>query len=72
MNSNYRDQQTGKFLPGNPGSGFAGPGRPREDVAERVRAALAALLDDETLQQWAEAMRRKLKKGNLSATELVH
>jgi len=68
--NDYKDER-GRFVVGNPGSGLAGPGRPREDVAERVRAALAAVLDDETLTAWAEAMRRKLKKGNLSASEFV-
>ncbi len=69
--SDYKDAR-GRFTAGNPGSGVAGPGRPTEAAAQRVRAALTEVLtDDETMSAWVQAMKRKLRKGNLSATQLV-
>jgi len=71
MSDEYRDER-GRWLPGVPNGGpRPGGGRPREGEAERIRAALRDVLDDETLQAWAEAMRRKISKGNLAATEFL-
>lgn len=46
-------------------------GRPRLDDAEKIRAAVRGMLDDETLIAWQAAMKKKLAKGNSFAAEYV-
>ncbi len=63
-----RDPATGRVLPG---SVLNPKGPPRAEDAERIRQSVADLLDPVTMEKWSAAMRRKLAKGNLQATELV-
>jgi hypothetical protein len=70
MDGEYRDEK-GRWLPGVPNGGPRGGGRPREGEAERIRAVLRSVLDDETLIAWAKAMKRKVSRGSLSATEFL-
>ncbi len=61
-----RDER-GRFLPGHVGLG----GRPRTVDAERIRDIVREVLDDETVERWQAAMRKKLAKGNSFASEFV-
>jgi hypothetical protein len=63
-----RDPATGRVLPG---SVLNPKGPPRAEDAERIRQAVTDLLDPVTMAKWSAAMRRKLAKGNLQATELI-
>lgn len=48
-----------------------GAGRPSLAAQERLRIAIEELMDAETLEQWQESMRKKLRKGNTAATAFV-
>lgn len=64
-----RDPKTGRITRK---TGVApGAGRPRNEEVERVRSALFAVLDDETLAAWTLAMRKRLAKGQISASILM-
>lgn len=63
-----RDPKTGRILGGTPPPS-ARP--PRAEDAERIRQAVVDLLDPVTMAKWSAAMRKKLAKGNLQATEMV-
>ena len=69
MTDVQRDDK-GRFVPGHAPL-VKSPGRPRQDDAERLRAALRDMLDDETMEAWIKAMRKKLAKGNGFAAEFV-
>ncbi len=64
-----RDPATGRIV----GKRGCAPraGRPREADAEKLRALVREVLDEETVRQWQEALRRKLRKGNSFASAFV-
>ena len=66
----YKDER-GKFVEGNPGSGRAGPGRPKGSEVERLRQALNSVLDDATMEAWVRALRKKLARGSITASLFV-
>jgi hypothetical protein len=64
-----RDEK-GRLLPGstlNPKGG----GRPRTEDAEKLQAALSALLSNGTLPKWQASMKKRLERGDQWATEFV-
>ena len=71
MEQGYRDSR-GRFTAGNPGGKpNSGVGRPRTADTEKLRAALALVLDDAALKKWAAAVRQKLEAGDLDASAFV-
>ena len=68
--NDFKDER-GRFIAGNPGSGLAGPGRPRGIEAERLRQVLSELLDDATMEAWVRALRKKLARGSITASLFV-
>lgn len=62
----------GRFIPGHsvqPPPGLVG--RPRLEDAEKLRAALSKVVDNGTMKKWAEAMKRRIERGDMAATEFV-
>lgn len=68
MITDLRDEK-GRFLPGNKPE--PGPGRPRKESAEKLRAAIEDVISNGTLPKWKAAMKERLERGDQWATEFV-
>ena len=61
-----RDER-GRLLPGSQ----LGQGRPKLEVEERLRSAIYAVCDQDTMTKWVAAVQKKLAHGDQWATTFV-
>ena len=61
-----RDER-GRLLPGSQ----LGQGRPKLEVEERLRSAIYAVCDQDTMTKWVAAVQKKLAHGDQWATQFV-
>lgn len=63
--------ENGRLLPGSTLNPGGKGGRPRTEDAEKLQAALSAVLDNGTLPKWKAAIKKRLERGDQWATEFV-